>query len=267
MTSLRIAALQTNPVWGQVADNTTAALDLIPADCDLVVLPELFSTGYQFRSRQELHDLAEDLTGDPEPGSACARLSETATATNTTIVAGLAEKSGAKLYNSAVLVHPNGHRDIYRKVHLFADEKLVFDPGDLGFPVFEACGIKVGLMVCYDWVYPESARSLALSGADLICHPANLVLPWCPDAMITRCLENRVFAVTANRVGTESRTQPPLTFIGMSQVVSPMGQRLAACGRLESGVTTVEIDVTGNERQVTPRNHLWQDRRPEAYTL
>ena len=122
------------------------------------------------------------------------------------IVYGFAEQAD-KIYNSAALVGPDGIVGIYRKVHLFDRENLFFTPGNLGFPVFYLPFGKIGIMICFDWIYPESARSLAIKGAQLIAHPANLVLPDCPDAMVTRCLENRVFTATADRVGEEKEGQ------------------------------------------------------------
>ena len=267
MCPLKVASVQTCPEFGAYADNITAALDLVPPDCDLAVLPELFASGYQFTNRDEVRDLADDLTGTPAPDSACARLTAFARQHGCTLVAGLAETAGDKLFNSAVLVRPDGSREVYRKVHLFQDEKLCFDPGDLGFPVFTACGTSVGLMVCYDWLYPESARSLALGGARIICHPSNLVLPWCPQAMITRCLENRIFALTSNRIGREHRTEPELTFIGHSQVVSPRGEVLMRLDREATGAAVAVIDLEATGKMITPRNHLWDDRRPDAYRL
>jgi predicted amidohydrolase len=265
MKNLKIAAVQTHPVFGRVEENLAAALDLLPPDCDLAVLPELFSTGYQFASRDEAWDLAEDLVSDPAPGTVCAGLTEAAAVNGITIVAGLAEKAGDRLFNSSVLIRPDGTRGLYRKVHLFLDEKSIFTPGDLGFPVFEACGTTVGMMVCFDWIFPESARSLALGGAEVLCHPSNLVLPWCQAAMVTRCQENMVAAVTANRVGTENRTGSELTFRGRSQVLSRMGERLAGLDEKETGVAMAEVEIITGDKLFTPRNDLWTDRRPEAY--
>ena len=265
MKNLKIAAVQTAPVFGDLRANVETALDLIPGGMDLVVLPELFSTGYQFRDRDELARYAEDLGGDPDPGSALARLTETAAGTGAVLIAGLAERDGDKFFNSAVLVRPDGSRESYRKVHLFMDEKSLFEPGDLGFPVFEACGTTVGMMICFDWIFPEAARSLALAGAEILCHPSNLLLPWCQAAMVTRCQENMVHAVTANRVGTENRTGQELVFSGRSQVVSPMGQRLAGLDPIETGAAVAEIKIMERDKQFTPRNHLFDDRRPEAY--
>ncbi len=261
MVRLKVATVQTAPEFGEVERNLDTTLALIPAGLDLAVLPELFATGYQFRDRAEVAHYAETLDGP-----ICARLREHAAASGTTLVAGLAEREGERLYNSSVLVRPDGSTELYRKVHLFWDEKAIFTPGDLGFPVFAACGATVGMMVCFDWVFPEAARSLALAGAQVICHPSNLVLPFCPDAMITRCLENRVFAVTTNRVGVEERIEGKrLEFIGLSQICGPDGVYLERLGRDEMGVATAELDLDDASPQLTPRNDLWEDRRPDQY--
>ena len=249
-------------VW---EENLAVALDFIPDGCDLAVLPELFNTGYQFTSQDEAVSMAEDLTGDPAEGSVCHALCVASAETGTTIIAGLAEKDGDHLFNSSILVRPDGSRDIYRKVHLFLDEKSIFTPGDLGFPVFEACGTRVGMMICFDWIFPEAARSLALGGAEIICHPSNLLLPWCQAAMVTRCQENMVATVTSNRVGTENRTGTELTFSGRSQVMSRMGERLAGLDKDETGVAKAAVEIIERDKLFTPRNDLWGDRRPEAY--
>ena len=263
MTRLTVASVQTAPVFGEVERNLDAALAHVPADIDLAVLPELFATGYQFRDRAELAALAEDLDGPT-----CTRLRTHATATGTTLVAGLPERDGDRVYNSCVLVRPDGSTELYRKVHLFWDERDLFTPGDLGFPVFEACGTTVGLMICFDWVFPEAARTLALSGAQLICHPSNLVLTHCPDAMITRCLENRVFALTSNRVGVEQRVAGKrLAFTGLSQVCGPAGTVLERLDGETTGAAVAEIDLAGTDKRLTPRNDLFADRRTDQYRL
>ncbi len=261
MTALRAAVIQTDPVFGEVAANTAAALGLVPAGCDMAVLPELFATGYQFRDRAELAALAEPVPDGPT----CAALREHAARTGTTLVAGLAEAAAGRLYNTAVLVRPDGSLERYRKLHLFWDEKLVFDPGDLGLPVFPACGTTVGLMVCFDWLFPEAAGTLARRGARVLAHPSNLVLPHCPDAMPVRALENRVYTLTANRVGREHRTAEPLRFIGRSTICAPDATRLAACGPDAAEAATAELDLGRCDPQITPRNHLVADRRPEFY--
>jgi predicted amidohydrolase len=265
MKELKIAAVQTSPVFGEVAANVDAALDLVPEGMDLVVLPELFDTGYQFRDVDELARYAQPLQGNPAPGSTLARLVDEAAHTGTTFVAGLAERDGDRFFNAAVLVRPDGSRGLYRKVHLFLDEKAIFTPGDLGFPVFAACGTTVGLMICFDWIFPEAARSLALAGAEVLCHPSNLLLPWCQDAMVTRCQENMVAAVTANRVGTENRTGRSLTFSGRSQITGRLGERLATLGADGAGAAVAVVPIVEKDKLFTPRNDLWSDRRPDAY--
>lgn len=265
MNELTVAAIQTSPVFGDISTNLDDAIGRIPAGCDLAVIPELFATGYQFVDRQEALVHAEDLTGTIDPGPITDRLTRAAAETGCTIVAGLAEKSGDKLFNSSVLIRPDGTREIYRKVHLFLDEKSIFDPGDLGFPVFEACGTTIGMMICFDWIFPEAARSLALAGARILCHPSNLLLPWCPAAMITRCQENRVFGLTANRVGCEERTGQRLDFIGLSQVVSPLGERLDQVPEKVTGTAQAAISLVDTNKLFTPRNDLWDDRRPDQY--
>jgi len=267
MKSLTVAVIQTHPVFGHLEENVEVALDFIPDGCDLAVLPELFNTGYQFKDRQEAFGMAEDLTSDGEPGLATRRLIRAAAESGTTIVAGLAEKDGDRLFNSSVLFRPDGSRDIYRKVHLFMDEKSIFTPGDLGFPVFEACGTTIGMMICFDWIFPEAARSLSLAGAEIICHPSNLLLPWCQAAMVTRCQENMVYAMTSNRVGSENRTGTELTFSGRSQVVSPLGERLAGLDKDETGVAAATVELVEKDKLFTPGNDLWKDRRPGSYRL
>jgi predicted amidohydrolase len=122
------------------------------------------------------------------------------------------------------------------------------------------------MMICFDWFFPEAARSLALLGADVIAHPSNLVLPYCPDAMPTRCLENRLFAITANRVGSESRGKERLTYIGLSEVVDPKGKILYRASDKNEEGHVVEIDPTlARDKSLNRYNHLLKDRRDRFY--
>ncbi|MBN2102800.1 acyltransferase [bacterium] len=236
---------------------------LTHVDADLLVLPELCTTGYQFISRKEVHDLSESI---PD-GESTRRLMAICRRKKMHIAAGVSERNGDDCYNTSVLLGPEGYIGTYRKIHLFDEEKLWFQPGTEGFQVWDLGPAKVGMMICFDWIFPESARSLALAGADLICHPSNLVLPFCPDAMITRSVENRVFTATANRIGCEARGgKSPLNFTGLSQVTDPSGNRMIQFGSEEEGVKTVRIDVTlARNKHITSRNDLWEDRREELY--
>jgi 5-aminopentanamidase len=258
---MRVAVVQTNPVFGEVAINVRNALALMsPVSADLFVLPELFNTGYNFLNVQEVERLAENSSGPTYEAVA-----EIARRKSSYVVYGYAERSG-KLYNASALVGPAGLVGTYRKVHLYYRETVLFTPGDLGFPVFPTPFGNVGMMICFDWIYPESARSLALGGAHLIAHPSNLVMPYCPDAMVTRCLENRVFAATANRVGSEDRGGLRLDYIGNSEVVSPRGEILTRLDGKKEGVGVVEIDLSAAEnKKINEYNDLFHDRRNEHY--
>ncbi len=263
---MRVGYYQFDPQFGEVAKNlekVTAALE--QADADLIVLPELFASGYQFTSQDEVLRLAESVPG----GLTTRRLLEIAKHRRMHLVAGLPERSGERCYNSAVVVGPGGFLGCYRKTHLFFEETLFFTPGDSGFHVWDIGLAKIGVMICFDWYYPEAARSLALQGADLLCHPSNLVLPNCPDSMPVRCLENRVFAITCNRIGAEARGgKDPLVYIGSSEIVSPKGQILRRAPRDREELTIVEIDpAEARNKQLNRYNDLLRDRRAGLYTL
>jgi len=184
-------------------------------------------------------------------------------------VAGLPEIDGDNVYNAAVLVGPNGFLAHYRKIHLFYEEKINFTPGDLPFPVIDIGIAKVGMMVCFDHLFPESARSLTLQGADVIAHPANLVLPdLAQRTMSIRALENGVYTATANRVGTEARTDESLTYTGQSQVIAPDGEALVRLSQDKVEVAVVEIDVMkARDKAITVHNDKLGDRRPDLYQL
>jgi len=185
------------------------------------------------------------------------------------LVAGLPERHANRCYNSAVLVGPSGFLGLYRKAHLFYEETLFFTPGDTGFRVWDIGSANIGIMVCFDWFYPEAARTLAVKGADILCHPSNLVLPHCPDAMVTRCLENHVFSVTANRIGFEARGgKDRLTYIGRSEIVTPQGRVLHRAPSDQEELTILDIDPTeARNKSLTPYNDLLRDRQPHLYEI
>jgi len=264
---MRVAFYQSSPVYGEIEYNLFTALNALGSSkADLYVLPELFSTGYLFGSRKELAALAEPIPAGPTTRS----LIEFCRAEDCAIVAGIAEVAGRgsakKFFNSAVFVGSRGLVANYRKTHFFNLEKKWFDAGDLGFSVSKFRGARIGVMICFDWVYPESARILALKGADIVCHPSNLVLPFCQAAMITRSLENRVFTVTANRVGKEKRGRVEIPFSGMSQIVDPFGKVLRQAPRTGEKIMAVDIDpARARDKRFTPGNDLFKDRRPQFY--
>lgn len=263
---MRVGFYQFDPVFGEVKRNLdTVTEKLAPVESDLLVLPELFTSGYQFVSEREVELLAEPVPDGPTTQ----RLMEIARERHMVLAAGLAERAGGRCYNSAVLVGPAGFIGLYRKAHLFYEETRFFSPGDTGFRVWDVGSVKLGLMVCFDWMYPEAARTLALKGAHILCHPSNLVLPHCPDAMVTRCLENRVFAVTANRMGWEERRgKARLTYIGNSEVVSPRGRILYRAAPDQEDLAVIDIDpALAEDKNLNAYNDLLRDRRPDLYEL
>ncbi|MDK2841793.1 MAG: 5-aminopentanamidase [Anaerophaga sp.] len=259
---IKTGILQFAPVIGDIVSNIRKIdqlLDNAPG-VQLWVLPELASSGYNFASKEEARQSAEPL-GE----SLFIRyLTEKAEKLNAWFVSGFNELDGDKLYNSAVLISPQGLAGHYRKLHLFNREKEIFEPGNTGLPVFSTPYGKTGILVCFDWMFPESWRILALKGAQIICHPSNLVLPWCQNAIPGYALTNRIFVATANRVGTERA----LTFTGQSVLVNPKGEYLFRGNPDKEDILTADIDLSDAlDKQMTPFNHVFADRRPDVYSL
>ena len=142
----------------------------------------------------------------------------------------------------------------------------MFVRGDAPPPVVETPAGRVGVMICFDWAFPEAARILALAGAQIIAHPSNLVLQFCQRAMFARSVENAVYSITANRIGTESRVERTLTFTGASQVLSPKGELLAQAPTDAECVAVVTADITrADNKRMTEYNDLFADRRVDLY--
>lgn len=261
---MRVGVLQFAPVHKDKEANFTRISELCAGQkLDLLVLPELATTGYFFEDAGELGKFAEHFPG----GLTSDFLTQLARNVEGNVVCGVAEHDEGALYNSAVLFGPDGYEGTYRKVHLFDAEKELFEPGNLGFPVFDLGQAYIGMMVCFDWIFPESARSLALHGAHIICHSANLVLPYCPHAAVTRALENHVFYLLANRVGAEKQGEQELSFIGQSRILGTKGQILTFLED-EEKLIVAEIDPRlADDKHATPNNDLFQDRRPPQYRL
>ncbi len=265
---MQISALQFSPVRGDVERNIQRMKELADGlSFDLLVLPELASTGYFYTGRDELLPLAED----PEEGAFCSWVRSLAAGADGVVVAGFAERDRAgRLYNSALVALPDGSYSVYRKTHLFYKEHQVFQPGDSGFSVVEWNGCRIGTMICYDWRFPEAARTLALRGADVIAHPSNLVAAaslWGP-VMAVRAIENKVIAVTANRHGIETRDAETLRFSGESRIIAMNGATIAVAGPDEDRVISAVADPEATRRKsFNPLNDLFADRRPELYDL
>ncbi len=259
---MKIGFVQFAPALGNLQE-TIRRLELLSTRCagaDLLVLPELCNSGYNFQSAQQAWDTSEEIQD-----SAFVRFLESwCQRQNCYVVSGLNEREDDHLYNSAILVGPQGYQGRYRKLHLFMNEKDYFQPGDAGLPVFDIGQCKIGMLVCFDWIFPEAWRILALKGADVICHPANLVLPGLAQrAVPVHALTNRIYVVTANRIGSEG----DLSFTGLSLTANPKGDVLIQAPPQDEYVAVVDMDVClARDKSITRKNNLWEDRRPEEYT-
>ncbi|MEM2883986.1 MAG: nitrilase-related carbon-nitrogen hydrolase [Nitrososphaerales archaeon] len=262
---IKLAYAQTNPTFGEVESNVDDALTVIRStDADIIVFPELFNTGYAFIDREEVKRFAEEVPH----GETCRALIEESGRQKKTIVAGLAEKAGDAVYNSAVIVSKGRLVGSYRKIHLFDREKILFNRGDLMPKVYDVEGVKLGVLICFDWLFPEIWRVLALKGADIIAHPSNLVLPYyCQRAMLARSFENHIYTVTANRVGEEKRGNYHLKYIGRSQIVSPKMEVLASASddQVECKAAQINLELARNKK-LTALNDIFKDRRPKFYS-
>lgn len=247
----------------------TDAIAEIPANSDskLIVFPECILTGYVYSSRGEVEDHSVALDG-PELSA----IAEACHKTRSHVVVGFLETAGQEVFNSAVLIDPSGKRvSHYRKVHLphLGADRFV-DPGSSAPPVVETSVGRVGIGICYDLRFPESARSLALSGADIIAQPSTMP----PEAILllesfslVRACENRIFLALANRGDTERGYH----FAGRSQIVDPNGSRIAEAGggRDERISATVDLALARNKQVVNVPDQyqvsLFDDRRPDTY--
>ena len=277
---MKTAAYQFDVKLADVDANLTAvtgaAARAADTGADLLVLPEMATAGYAFKSVDEMRPLAEPAT--PESlGRALTGWAELASRHGLYIAGGFPEAAAdGALYNSAALVGPGGLVGVYRKVHLFFKEKDLFSPGDLGFPVFELPFGRVGLQVCYDIFFPESSRSLVLGGAELILSPGNFVRNFRRQIYDARgytqaavaamgiASQNQVYFALSARTGEERE----VGFIGASIIVGWDGWPMAgpASGdRDELIVADMDLAQAREKRQRNPRNHTIQDRRPEAY--
>ena len=265
---MRVAVAQTEPRLGEKERNLDACLarleEAVAAGAELLVLPECAIPGYMFDSPEEALPFAEEI-----PGPSTEALADACRRLGAHVVCGLLERDGDLLYNVAVLVGPDGLVGSYRKTHLpFLGVDRFTVAGD-ELPVYDTPLGRIGLEICYDLRFPEATRTLALRGADLVAHPTNF--PMAAKAQtelitVARAAENRIFLLTANRVGKERSGE----FCGRSQIVDPLGKRLAEAGETDEALLVADIDVekARDKDYVIPGEYelyLFGDRRPELY--
>jgi N-carbamoylputrescine amidase len=270
---LVVASVQMEPHVGDTAANVARSVQLIEQaaarGAAIVVLPELANSGYVFASRAEAFALAEPVPHGPSTQA----WAEVARRCNVHVVAGIAEREDDRLYNAAAVLGPRGWLGTYRKLHLWGDEHLFFEPGNKGLPVFHTELGRLGVLICYDGWFPETYRLLAMQGVDIVCMPTNWVpMPQQPadrPAMATTLAmagahSNALNIVCANRTGTE-RGQP---FVGQSLIVGAQGWPLAGpASRDGEEILYARIDLKASRQasHLNVFNDVLRDRRDDIY--
>jgi 5-aminopentanamidase len=267
---VELACAQLAPTIGDVQANREATLRAIDEaaarGAALVVLPELCTTGYAFADAGEIAPLAE-----PADGPTLRAWTDRARRHRLVVVGGFAERDeDGALRNSAAVVDGDGVRAVYRKAHLWSRERELFRAGDRRSPVLDTVAGRVAVAVCYDMVFPELTRALALDGADVIAVPMNSPLdgrprvPLCAEIglAIACAASNRVAVAQADRTGEERGTD----WAEATVVVDPDGI-VRATAPPGVGLVSAAVDVhAARDKSWGPSNHVFADRRPELYT-
>ena len=271
-SEITVSVVQTVPEFGAVERNRSGTVASVREHerADLVVLPELATTGYVFESADELESMAESQDGDT--ARAWKRV---AAETDTWIVGGFAEAGERAIYNSALVVSPDGLEACYRKLHLWYEEKRWFEPGDEIVTVDAPFG-RIGVQICNDLWFSELSIAQARAGVDLVAVPTN----WVPGPTegarpagwtmgihqaVAHANENRLFLACADRAGTERG----VTFEGQSVIVSPDGIPIAGpAPDTGSHALLADCDLERARRKsLTDRDDALEDRRPDVYDL
>lgn len=271
LVTARVACCQISPRVGELTYNrqlcTQAIRDASQGGAQLVVLPELSQSGYVFASKAEALSLAEPLDGPTLCG-----WTQLANELSLVLIAGFCERLGDDtLANSAVLIDPTGVRAVYRKAHLWDQEKLFFTPGSAPPPVVQTHLGRIGMVICYDLEFPEWVRLIALQGAQLLCVPTN----W-PDGghpagerpsevirVQANAAFNRMFIAASGRCGTE-RGVP---WVGGSVIVDCDGYPLSGpLGPDASGTVWASLRLNeADNKWISANNHVHRDRRTDLY--
>ncbi len=269
---VKIAAVQMEPKLMKIEENLDSILSAVrkAADnqADLIVFPECSLTGYVFSSRREALFFAETI-----PGPSTERITSLCQELKVYVIFGLLEKEGDRLFNAAVLVGPQGLIAGYRKNHLpFLGVDRFVDRGDKSFQVHQTPIGNIGLYICYDLVFPESSRVMTLLGADVLALSTNFPRgrgEKYSHVISARAFENRVYVVSANRVGSERG----YSFAGLSEIVDASGEILSLASPDKEEIIYGEVSLdSARQKHVTFIPGEWEldcikDRRPELYDV
>lgn len=253
---MKIAIAQITPELGNKQKNLKKIKDAAyKAASDLVVFPEMATTGYML-TKQELKKLAETTEGET-----VSELKKIACENNCILVVGMPEKLNNKIFNTSVIIGPKGLITKHQKTHLFLKEKLYFSPGETNPTIFECQKVKIGIGICYDYMFPEYWRNLALRGAQIFINPANFVFQYGFYMMKARAIENGIFSICVNRVGKERGQK----FFGGSEAVDNRGNIIYKAKDKEI-VKTLTIDPKkSKDKRWNKYNDLFLDRRTDIY--
>lgn len=275
MSDVKISAAQMGPSSETKEENVDRIVDLVAeavkAKSQIICFPELSLTSYF----APYNDSNFHKHFDTLPNQITEGLFDYLKDKNIFVILPYAEFDGFKYYNSAVIIHKGEIIGKYRKVHLpgaFPNEKgvsgyerLYFAPGNLGFPVFDLGSVKIGIQICYDRLFPEGFRSLALQGAQIIFNPTNAP-KWRGDAswerlLRTRAFENGLFVVGVGKGGNEQGKE----YLGQSMIISPIDgeiKNIANTDKDELVSSIIDLKDIHEARKILP---FWRDRVPHQY--
>lgn len=269
---IKVAAAQIDPKLRQKESNLTKIMTFIRKAADnkanLIIFPECSLTGYIYTSREEALPFAETI-----PGASTEKIATLCRELETYAIFGLLERDGDKLFNALAWVGPQGFVAGYRKNHLpFLGVDRFVDPGDKPFQVYSTPLGNIGMHICYDVLFPESARVMALLGADIIVLPTNF-----PEGRTerlncvvrARAIENKIHVISSNRIGSERG----FTFDGFSIIVNANGEVLSTASHDKEEIIYGEVSLS----QARQKHHVfipgeWEidninRRRPELYGM
>jgi predicted amidohydrolase len=263
--NMKIAVVQIKPELLKKEYNVSKITHLIKkVNADLIIFPELSFSGYFFNSREEAIEFSDECDSP-----FIKQFIDLSHQQNKALVLGFAEKTINENFNSSILILPEEKKSfIYRKTHLFYRERFCFNEGNTGFfnVYWESKDINIGMMICYDWRFPESTRTLALKGSDLIVCPSNLVTDVWHISMPSRALENKVYLAVSNRTGTETRGDESLLFKGESGIWNYNGSIISKADKVEEDIIYAEIEPEKTRnKSFNEYNDIFKDRRPELY--
>jgi N-carbamoylputrescine amidase len=279
MTTVTIAATQMACTW-DIAANLDKAESLIrraaQQGAQIILLQELFETPYFCKDqKEEYFALAKPVQDNP----LLARFSALAAALNVVLPISFFERANNAYYNSVMIIDADGRQlGRYRKTHIpdgpGYNEKFYFNQGDTGFKVWQTRFGKIGVGICWDQWFPESARAMALQGAELLFYPTAIGSePQAPHidssghwqrVMLGHAAANLMPVIASNRVGTEKGVSCELTFYGSSFIAGPTGEIICAAGRDEETVLTTTFDLD-EIRALRTSWGVFRDRRPSQY--